>query len=95
MFQRREDGSIDFYLNWEDYEHGFGNTNSEHWLGNEKIHRITAQAKYELRIDMADFEGNVRYAEYDNFRIGNAATNYKLILGAYSGDAGKRVIVSK
>ena len=37
---------------------------------------------------MADFDGNTAYAKYDNFRIGNAATKYKLILGSYSGDAG-------
>ena len=38
---------------------------------------------------MADFDGNTAYAKYDNFRIGNAGTKYKLILGSYSGDAGK------
>ena len=89
MFQRREDGSIDFFLTWADYELGFGNTNSEHWLGNKKIHRITAQGPYELRVDLEDFEGNTAYAKYSNFRIGNAGTNYKLIIGGYSGNAGK------
>ena len=68
---------------------GFGNVNSEHWLGNKKIHRISAQGHYELRIDMADFDGNKVHAKYDNFRIGNAGTKFKLILGSYSGDAGK------
>ena len=38
---------------------------------------------------MADFEGNTVYAKYDNFRIGNAGTKYKLFLGSYSGDAGE------
>ena len=79
---------VDFYRGWSDYENGFGNINSEHWLGNEKISRISAQGEYELRIELADFEGNVRYAKYDNFGLGNADTNYTLILGTYSGNAG-------
>ena len=90
MFQRREDGSISFFRTWTEYENGFGNTNSEHWLGNQKIHRITAQATYELRIDLADFEGNTSFARYEKFRIGDSTTDYMLLLGGYSGDAGKR-----
>ena len=89
MFQRRENGYINFYRNWASYENGFGDTNSEHWLGNQKIHRITHQGRYELRIDMADFGGNVAYANYGDFYIGDKETNYQLTVGAYSGDAGK------
>lgn len=32
-FQRRLDGSVDFYRGWDDYTHGFGYVNSEYWLG--------------------------------------------------------------
>ena len=89
VFQRREDGSVDFFRYWSDYENGFGNITSEHWLGNEKINRISVQGHYELRVDLADLDGNERYARYDNFRLGNACTKYTLILGIYNGDAGK------
>jgi len=39
---------------------------------------------------LADFEGNSRYAEYDNFRVGSAGDKYRLAsLGTYSGNAGQ------
>jgi len=39
---------------------------------------------------LADFEGNTRYAEYDNFRVDSAGEKYRLVsLGTYSGTAGQ------
>lgn len=33
VFQRRQDGKVDFYRDWKDYEDGFGNPKKEFWLG--------------------------------------------------------------
>ena len=86
VFQRREDGSEDFYQGWNDYEIGFGNLSGEFWLGLSKIHRLTRNTST-LRIDLADFEGNSRFAKYATFQVLDASTMYQLNVTEYSGDA--------
>ena len=39
-------------------------TDREVWLGNENIHLLTNSEDYELRVELADFEGNIRYLFY-------------------------------
>jgi len=39
-------------------------------------------------VDLADFDGETRYAEYTDFTIASASENYRLSLTGYSGDAG-------
>ncbi|XP_077981985.1 fibrinogen C domain-containing protein 1-like [Glandiceps talaboti] len=88
VFQRRVDGSVDFYLDWADYKTGFGNLDGEHWLGNDKIYRLTNQGRqYELRVDLEDFDNNTAYAEYTQFSITDEANYYRLSLGHYNGNA--------
>ena len=88
VFQRRQDGSVDFYRNWTDYENGFGNLTGEFWLGLSKIHRLTKEGSNTLRVDLGDFEGNTAYANYSTFNVSNGSTEYILTVGGYSGTAG-------
>ncbi|XP_032089040.1 ryncolin-3-like [Thamnophis elegans] len=83
QFQRWQDGSVDFYRDWESYKKGFGNQGSEFWLGNDKIHLLTSSGTHQLRIDLEDFNGSRTFAIYSSFRIANENENYKLILGSY------------
>ena len=88
VFQRRQDGSEDFYRGWTDYETGFGDLNGEFWLGLDKIHRVTGTGQSNtLRIDLGDFEGNQRYAKYTSFGVSDSSTNYRLTVAGYGGDA--------
>ena len=85
VFQKRLNGSVDFYRDWNDYKHGFGDLKSEFWLGLDKIHRLTSDNKNVLLVDLEDFEGNTAYAEYTLFGVMSEKDKYKLILGFYSG----------
>ena len=41
------------------------------------MHRLTASAPQELRVDLEDFQMNTRYARYTTFTVGNATTDYR------------------
>ncbi|XP_028411109.1 ryncolin-1-like [Dendronephthya gigantea] len=88
VFQRRLDGSVDFYRGWQDYKQGFGNLSGEYWLGLDKIHRTTNISQNELRIDLEDTSGNTRYAHYDSFKVSSENEKYKLEVRGYDGTAG-------
>ncbi|XP_029581565.1 tenascin-R isoform X1 [Salmo trutta] len=87
VFQRRQNGLTDFSRKWSDYRVGFGNLEDEFWLGLDNIQKLSAQGRYELRIDMKDGQESV-YASYDKFAIGDARNLYKLRIGEYNGTAG-------
>ncbi|XP_078583008.1 uncharacterized protein LOC144865859 [Branchiostoma floridae x Branchiostoma japonicum] len=92
VIQRRQDGSVPFNRNWEEYKLGFGNKNGEYWLGNENIHLLTNQKNFRLRIDLLDWNNEARYAEYSTFRVSGESDGYRLHISArgsgYSGTAG-------
>ncbi|XP_060043732.1 angiopoietin-4 isoform X2 [Erinaceus europaeus] len=90
VFQRRENGSVNFQRNWKDYKQGFGDPAGEHWLGNEVVHQLTSRATYSLRVELQDWEGNEAYAQYEHFQLGSEGQLYRLSLGGYSGSAGRQ-----
>ena len=90
MFQHRMNGSQNFYLDWDEYENGFGDLNGEFWLGLSKIHRLTANTNHTnmLRVDLGDFDANTAYAKYSTFRVGDSSSKYTLTVYGYTGTAG-------
>nr|XP_060626310.1 veficolin-1-like [Anolis sagrei ordinatus] len=85
VFQRRQDGLVDFYRDWQSYKNGFGNQDSEFWLGNDKIHLLTNSGTQQLRIDLKDMSDTTTYATYTNFKISSEEENYTLFVGSYIG----------
>ena len=92
VFQRRQDGSVDFYRGWNDYKSGFGQLTAEFWLGNDKIHRLTAARPSSLRVELEDWNGVRAYAKYGKFNVGDEQVRYRLKVDAYSGTAGDSLI---
>lgn len=64
----------------------FGNPKSEFWLGNDKLHRLTATDDVKLRADLEEFDENIKYDEYTTFTVADEADMYKLLIG-HSGTA--------
>ncbi|XP_030624900.1 angiopoietin-related protein 2a [Chanos chanos] len=88
VIQRRQDGSVNFFRNWETYKQGFGNIDGEYWLGLENIYWLTNQGNYKLLVTLEDWSGRKTFAEYASFRIESEADFYKLRVGRYHGNAG-------
>jgi len=60
--------------------------------GNDNLHLMTSDRRQRLRVDLADFENNTRYAEYDKFTVESVQEKYRLAsLGTYNGTAGKQL----
>ncbi|XP_075884266.1 microfibril-associated glycoprotein 4-like [Nelusetta ayraudi] len=78
VFQRRMDGTVNFYRPWDQYKVGFGVAAGEYWLGLENLHHMTKEKRFELRVDMEDFEGNKVYSHYSSFRVGSESDEYVL-----------------
>ncbi|XP_063983108.1 angiopoietin-related protein 2 [Diachasmimorpha longicaudata] len=91
VIQRRDDFGEpreNFNRDWADYKNGFGDPAREFWLGNENIYMLTNNEDYSLRVELEDFEGNKRYAQYSHFKIYSEGEYYKLEIDGYEGNAG-------
>ncbi|XP_037818043.1 angiopoietin-related protein 7-like [Lucilia sericata] len=88
---RRHDGSENFTRPWLDYVKGFGHVEGEYWLGLENLHTLTNyNGRQQLYVYIENFEGESRFAHYDNFVVGSSSDQYELkSLGNYDGTAGE------
>jgi len=58
-------------------------------LGNDYLHPLT-NIRQLLQVNMTDWDGNKRYAQFDNFRVGSDAEKFNLVtIGSYTGTAGQ------
>ncbi|XP_076032716.1 fibrinogen C domain-containing protein 1-A-like [Oratosquilla oratoria] len=78
---------VDFSVGWHAYKKGFGDLESEFWIGNDFLHILTNQRRYTAAVDMVDYELGAHYALYNSFRVGSESEGYTLDIGNYTGNA--------
>ncbi|KAG7282805.1 hypothetical protein CRUP_012194 [Coryphaenoides rupestris] len=79
VIQKRYDGSQNFNQLWESYRKGFGDLNSEFWLGLDHIHSLSNQGLYTLQVHLSDWTGEEQLVSY-RFRLDGPENNYALHL---------------
>ena len=83
--RRGEAPDVNFNLPWRDYKYGFGDTNSDFWLGLHPMFFITKVQSFLLRVDVWTFDGFFLSAEFDGFMVSDASKSYTLALGSFTG----------
>jgi len=78
VFSRRFDGSVNFYREWNAYKNGFGSVEGEHWLGLDKINRLSKTMPHRLRIDLTSFDGAKKWGTWRTFMVDDEAHKYTL-----------------
>ncbi|XP_067938927.1 ficolin-1-like isoform X2 [Watersipora subatra] len=77
IFQKRFDGSVDFYQHWWHYKQGFGTITEEYWLGLDKIHKLT-QSNRKLNILLKAADATTKSGTWSRFLIDSDEDNYRL-----------------
>ncbi|XP_006132742.2 fibrinogen-like protein 1-like protein [Pelodiscus sinensis] len=80
--------TVDFDRLWQDYKYGFGSVHDNYWLGNEYVYQLTNTARpYILRVKLVDLNAEIKWGEYEPFKIEDEESQYRIRLGLYKGNA--------
>nr|XP_039256106.1 ryncolin-2-like [Styela clava] len=85
VIQRRTNGNVDFYRNWESYASGFGDRDGEFWMGLRTMHKLTSTRNYKLRINLVYKSGLVTTGEYSTFKVAGENSKFHLTVSGHSG----------
>jgi angiopoietin 2 len=89
LMQQHFGGTNFFSKTWVEFKSEFGDVDANYWIGNERLHQLTKDGRYGLRVDMLAKSNNRWYwAEYSTFRVYDESSGYTLNIGGYTGNAG-------
>ena len=74
-----------FNRSWTQFRSEFGSPREQYWIGLDRLHNVS-QLSCTCRFDLIFLDGQLFYAQYSNFSVGNSSTKYRLSIGGYSGD---------
>jgi len=70
VVRKQSENAEDFFnQNFKAYQDGFA-ANGESWIGLDKLHRLTSERSYSLKITMTDYDNKTFVAVYNNFKVG-------------------------
>jgi len=70
LVRKQSENAEDFFnQDFKDYQDGFA-ANGESWIGLDKLHRLTSERSYSLKITMTDYDNKTFVAVYNNFKVG-------------------------
>ena len=83
ILRRKSDVSplVNFNRTWVEYEHGFGDLNTEFWYGLKNMHCLTQRDDMELMIELKQNDGSGETWTYQTFIVDGPETNYVLQIG--------------
>ena len=85
--RNKKDSVVSFNYNWNDYEKGFGDLNTEFWYGlgmMHSLHCLTQRGQWEMRVDYQKYNKSWSYLHYNQFSVGNASEEYPLTVGGFT-----------
>lgn len=89
VFHQKVSNSLDYNITFAEYKAGFGDVQSNLWLGLERVYQLTSSnATYRMRIEM-QLQYNLKWysVEYDSFSIDSEANGYAIHVSGCTGDA--------
>ena len=85
VIQRRFNGNVDFYREWEAYKEGFGTLDDEFWLGNKYLHELTGTTRHIWYFKATTFLNEEGTSEYHSFQVDSEDNNYHARGGKLTG----------
>eukprot|EP00092_Neocalanus_flemingeri_P030263 GFUD01032849.1.p1 GENE.GFUD01032849.1~~GFUD01032849.1.p1 ORF type:complete len:290 (-),score=63.10 GFUD01032849.1:20-889(-) len=88
ILKRGQMGNAEDYFakNFDAYERGFGQTDSEYWIGLRRLHNLTKYGKWELRVTFVTWSGQRFFATFRAFQVG-PSPRYQLNIGEFDEDS--------
>ncbi|NWJ02187.1 FGL1L protein, partial [Crypturellus undulatus] len=90
--RNRHNTAITWAESWSTYKYGFGDVQSDYWLGTEYIYQIARQKVYQVKFVIWDARNATKFADYNFFSLEDESRGYQLRLGSYTGTAGDAMI---